>query len=469
MSEQNHNWNALGEQLREYQDNGGDWAANYARLREEASDEPSFELGSFSKLSLILGMLLMFSIWGNAYQYGRGAQPKTPPCPSFTDTQPTQHSEVMQQTVGQEAVAVEAFLLTDNDAKPVSASTISQQVLLTPERADRELKVPAKPERPLLSAQEDPVQQLPLPTMALAPALAVSVPKVVLPTPKKPEQNTAQTEPELSQEIELVVPDEALSVVAQKAQVTVPALAVAPYHQHKVEHPKPLSLLSAYRVGALDLHDVVPRRRKWLNLTDVGTDLSVDAGLRVSGGFPYQVGGGPSLTAHARLAYHLLSDADGSPIGLELGFFQGRPSWLGQDNVLYRTQQPASLLLDGAPAGATVQYEVYNAWGIELGMSEYSELTHWLGIRTRLGLSILSYQQRFEQVSGGEPIDFSIAPQLAQPIGMYWNVGPELRFGKQGHLRLSYHGLVGNNARKAYFPGRNNGLEGVEFGLGWGF
>ncbi|MEM9260773.1 MAG: hypothetical protein AAGA62_14085, partial [Bacteroidota bacterium] len=246
-------------------------------------------------------------------------------------------------------------------------------------------------------------------------------------------------------------------------------LPITAYGQGKLESPKPFSMLAAYRVGEMDLTNIVPSRKKWFNLAEVGTDLSFNAGLRVSGGFPYQVGCGPSLTSHVQLAYKLFTDGDGSPMGLEVGFFQGRPGWLNQDNVLYRTEQPASLLFDGAPEDATVQYEVYNAWGVEFGMSDFSQLTDWLGIRSGLGLSILSYQQRFEQTSAGEPLDFSVAPQLAQPIGMYWYVGPELRFGQQGHLRISYHGLVGNNARKAYFPGRNNGLEGVAFGLGWGF
>ncbi|MEL7159303.1 MAG: hypothetical protein AAFN92_00985, partial [Bacteroidota bacterium] len=238
-------------------------------------------------------------------------------------------------------------------------------------------------------------------------------------------------------------------------KITVPPLPIGPYTQLRLEHRGPSSLLAAYRVGEMDSFSAISSKKKRFSLADGTTSLSVNTGLRVSGGFPYQVGSGPSLTSHVQVAYQLFTDGDGSPVGLEVGFFQGRPGWLNSDNVLYRTEQPATVLFANAPDDATVRYEVHGAWGVEIGMSEFSPLTDWLGIRSRLGLSILNYRQRFEQTSGGEPLDFSIAPQLAQPIGMYWNIGPELRFGKQGHLRLSYHGLIGNNARKAYFPGRN--------------
>ncbi|MEM6772153.1 MAG: hypothetical protein AAF597_16380, partial [Bacteroidota bacterium] len=257
--------------------------------------------------------------------------------------------------------------------------------------------------------------------------------------------------------------------VLKKPSLPLEPLAAQPHQLLKLEHKEMSGPLSAYRVGDIDLPAQKRKKKRSSILSLGGAPLSVSAGLRVSGGFPYQAEVGPSLSTHLRLAYQILTDMDGSPIGLELGFFQGNPGWLNESNVLYRTEQPANIILDDAPEGATVEYEVYNAWGVEIGASEYSEITDWLGIRSRLGLSILSHKQRFRQTSMGEELDFSRSPGLAQPFGMYWNVGPEIRFGKSGHLRLSYHGLVGNNSRKKYFPGRNNGLEGVEFGLGWGF
>lgn len=468
MSEQNQDWNSLGDKLREHQDKGGDWAANYARLREQASEDSTPEITPFSNLSLLLGALLIFSIWGNAYQYGLGTQPTALPCPSFTEELQGQQSKDFQHKPLREAEAVEVSLISGNSDKGMGESVTNREVYTTTISTKSPEKLPALIGKPLLSVQDTEQEVLlSAPDLVLEPP--ARQPQALPPAVKSLEEAVESTEKGGVQKSTRVAPDGEPSANDRASNHMVAPLPITSYGQGMMEAPKPFSLLSAYRVGEMDLRGIVESKKKWFNLDDVGTALSFNAGLRVSGGFPYQVGGGPSLTSHVQLAYKLFEDGDGSPVGLEVGFFQGRPSWLNQDNVLYRTEQPASLLLDSAPEEATVQYEVYNAWGVEIGMSDFSQLTDWLGIRSGLGLSILSYQQRFEQTSGGELLDFSVAPQLAQPIGMYWYVGPELRFGKQGHLRISYHGLVGNNARKAYFPGRNNGLEGVAFGLGWGF
>ncbi|MEM6771612.1 MAG: hypothetical protein AAF597_13595, partial [Bacteroidota bacterium] len=94
MSIQNKAWNDLGKKLGEFQDNGGDWAKSYKKMRASNIEEPTSQPSSFPKLSLLLGVLLLFSIWGNAYQFGLATHPDMPPCPSF-EQQITRSQEVL--------------------------------------------------------------------------------------------------------------------------------------------------------------------------------------------------------------------------------------------------------------------------------------------------------------------------------------------------------------------------------------
>ncbi len=214
--------------------------------------------------------------------------------------------------------------------------------------------------------------------------------------------------------------------------------------------------------------------------------LGLSVGTRFSFGHRYRVGASPVITSYARLRWFLTNDdgdfelgrryhendenyQDDSPVGVEMGFFQPKASYLNQNDILYRTEQPANLIFEGAPEDARLAYDIAGAWGLELGLTDRSRILKWLSIDTRIGLSYHNYKQTIQQVTGSTQLALEGAPNLVNRFGFYWGVAPECRIARKLRFHVGYHGLIGSKPKKKFFPGANNGLEGIEVGLNYGF